>query len=287
MTTLAQRQHPSTTQTPARRPTGRAEVGELSFGGVLRGEWVKLLSLRSTWWNLAITVTVMALIALAVASTVDDFVAYAAEAGLEPHGPELLMSGFQFGMVSIAVLGALLITGEFSTGMARSTFAAVPTRLPVLWAKAVALVVVTAVTSVLSLVVATLVASPWLSEHDLLPQLDQAHTWWAFGGMTYFFVAVALVALGLGTVVRHTAGSITAVLGLLLLVPGVLQFVTIDWVQDLVSVTPLPAAVAFVGTSGLQGTNEVLSPWQGVAVVGAYAVVALVAGAMSLRRRDV
>src|SRR5690606_33824376 len=223
MTTLAQRQHPSTTQTPARRPTRRAEVGELSFGGVLRGEWVKLLSLRSTWWNLAITVTVMALIALAVASTVDDFVAYAAEAGLEPHGPELLMSGFQFGMVSIAVLGALLITGEFSTGMARSTFAAVPTRLPVLWAKAVALVVVTA---------------PWLSEHDLLPQLDQAHTWWAFGGMTYFFVAVALVALGLGTVVRHTAGSITAVLGLLLLVPGVLQFVTIDWVQDLVSVTP-------------------------------------------------
>ncbi len=287
MTTLATEQHPTTT---APRVDGRPparEVGDLSFGGVLRGEWTKLLSLRSTWWTLAITIAVMALISLAVASTVDDFVAYAAAAGQEAHGAELIISGFQFGMVTVAVLGALLITGEYSTGMARSTFAAVPTRLPVLWAKAIALTVVTAVTSVLSLVVATLVAAPWLSEHGLVPRLDQAHTWWAFGGMTYFFVAVALVALGLGTVVRHTAGSITAVLGVLLLVPGVLQFISIDWVQDLVAVTPLPAAVAFVGTSGLQGTNDVLSAGQGVAVVGAYAVVALVAGALSLRRRDV
>src|SRR5690606_41722653 len=104
---------------------------------------------------------------------------------------------------------------------------------------------------------------------------------------TYFIVTVALGDHVQCTVVRHAAGSITAVLGLLFLIPGVLQFDTIDWVQDLISVTPLRAAVAFVGTSGLQGTNEVLSPWQGVAVVGAYAVVALVAGAMSLRRRDV
>lgn len=75
-------------------------------------------------------------------------------------------------------------------------------------------------------------------------------------------------------------------LGLLLLIPGVLQFVPIDWVQDLVAVTPLPAAIAFVGTSGVQGTNELLTAWQGVAVVGGYALLALSVGAICLRRRD-
>ncbi|WP_324650249.1 ABC transporter permease [Georgenia sp. H159] len=278
--------HPAAASPAAGTSPGRAEISDLSFGGVLRGEWIKLLSLRSTWWTLAMTVAVTGLISLAVAVTADDVVEQAAAAGLEPHGAELVISGFQFGMVTIAVLGALLMTGEFGTGMVRSTFAAVPSRLPVLWAKALALTVVTVAASALSVLVGTAAAAPWLTDHGLVPALDQSHTWQAFGGMTYFYVAVALVALGLGAVLRHTAGTITTVLGLLLLLPGILQFITVDWVQDLVSLMPLPAAIAFVGTSGLQGTNEVLTAWQGVAVVGAYAVAALVAGAVCLRRRD-
>lgn len=285
MTTTATHEHPTPSPAAATTPA-RPEVGDLSFAGILRGEWIKLLSLRSTWWTLAMTVAVIGLISLAVAVTVDDVVEQAAATGLEPHGAELIVSGFQFGMLTIAVLGALLMTGEFGTGMVRSTFAAVPARLPVLWAKALALTVLTVVASALSVLVGTFAAAPWFSEHGLVPAIDQAHTWQSFGGVTYFYVTVALIALGLGAVLRHTAGTITTVLGLLLLLPGILQFIMVDWVQDLVSLMPLPAAIAFVGTSGLQGTNEVLTAWQGVAVVGAYAVAALVAGAVSLRRRD-
>ncbi len=280
----------TTTATEAPAPVSarpaRAEVADLSFLGVLRGEWLKLLSLRSTWWTLAITVAVMGLLSLATAYAAEDQVAYAASVGLEPHGGELVVSGFQFGMVTIAVLGTLLITGEYATGTVRSTFAAVPARLPVLWAKGCALAAVTLLVSVLSLVAATLLAAPLLADHDLVPALDDSLTWQAFAGMTYFFLAVALMALGIGAVLRHTAGALTAVLGVLLLLPGVLQFVSIDWVQDVVSLLPLPAAVAFIGTSGLQGTNDVLGPWQGVAVVGGYALLALLAGAVALRRRD-
>ncbi|PFG38802.1 ABC-2 type transport system permease protein [Georgenia soli] len=278
----------SPTATPARPRDHRSTVdARLTFGGVMRGEWIKLLSLRSTWWTLGITVAVMALLALAQASSVNYL--------LEPpmalpvdqlHGAEFVIGGYQFGMVTIGVLGALLITGEYSTGMIRSTLAAVPARLPVLAAKAIALVVVTLVVSVVSLVAAYLVSMPFLSDHGLVPALDDPLTWQAFGGMAYFFVVAALVALGLGAVLRHTAGTITAVLGLLLLLPMILQFINIDWVQDVMQYLPLNAAMAFLGISEFFGANENLSAWQGVAVVGAYAVVALVAGAWSLRRRD-
>jgi ABC-2 type transport system permease protein len=275
---------PGTTAAKSFRP---AVDARLSFGGIMRGEWIKLLSLRSTWWTLGITVVVMALLALAQASSVGYLLEPPMAVPVEElHGAEFVTGGYQFGMVTIAVLGALLITGEYSTGMIRSTLAAVPARLPVLAAKAIALVVVTVVVSVVSLGVAYLVAMPFLSNHDLVPAFDDSLTWQAFGGMTYFFVVAALIALGLGAVLRHTAGTITAVLGLLLLLPMILQFINIDWVQDVMQYLPLNAAMAFLGISEFFGSNESLTAWQGVAVVGAYAVVALVAGAWSLRRRD-
>ncbi|MFH5824388.1 ABC transporter permease subunit [Georgenia sp. AZ-5] len=278
-----------TTTAPAvrERAARREPLGRLTFAGVMRGEWIKLLSLRSTWWTLGITVAVMALLALAQAASVGFLLEDPNTlGGAELHGAELVIGGYQFGMVTIAVLGALLITGEFTSGMIRSTFAAVPTRLPVLAAKALALVVVTVVVSVVSLAAAYLISMPFLGDHDLVPALDDPLTWQAFGGMAFFFVASALVALGLGAVLRHTAGTITAVLVLLMLLPMILQFVNIEWVQDALNYLPLPAAMAFLGISEFFGANDALSAWQGVAVVGAYAVVALAAGAIALRRRD-
>ncbi|HEY5846049.1 MAG TPA: hypothetical protein VIT42_04575 [Microlunatus sp.] len=117
-----------------------------TFAGTMRGEWIKLLSLRSTWWALASTAAIITLVALAAAASLND--PATAPAIGQMHGAEVISSGFHFGMLTIAVLGALLITGEFSTGMIHSTFAAVPTRIPVLAAKALTLVVLTtAVTS--------------------------------------------------------------------------------------------------------------------------------------------
>ncbi|GAA4288825.1 ABC transporter permease subunit [Georgenia daeguensis] len=282
---------PDSTTTTGPGPDGSAvadSVGDarLGFLGVMKGEWIKLLSLRSTWWTMGITVAVMTLLALAMSSSLDVMTVEGMPAGVQLHGAEFVIGGYQFGTVTIAVLGALLMTGEYSTGMIRSTLAAVPSRLPVLAAKALALVVLTVVVSAVSIVGAYLVSRPFLADYDLVPSLGDSLTWQAFGGMTFFFMAAAFIALGLGAVLRHTAGTITTVLGLLLLLPGVLQFVQIDWVQDLVALLPLPAAVSFLGLSGMFGTNEVLTAWQGVAVVGAWAAAALAAGAVSLRRRD-
>src|SRR3954453_20034716 len=122
---------------PAANPPAAAQVHP-TFAGVMRGEWIKLLSLRSTWWALTSTAAVITLVALAAAASLNEMAgdtAMAPDTG-QMHGAEVIASGFPVGMLTIAVLGALLITGEYATGMIRSTFAAVPTRIPVLSAKA-------------------------------------------------------------------------------------------------------------------------------------------------------
>jgi ABC-2 type transport system permease protein len=164
----------------------------------------------------------------------------------------------------------------------------VPTRVPVLAAKAIALSVLTAVVATVSIALSYVVTMPQLAEHDRVPALDDPHTWQVLGGTVYFLVAAALFALGVGTLLRSSAGAITVALSVLLLLPGALSFISLDWVETIVSYLPLPASGAFLvggeDSSSLAGGG--LGPTAGVLVVAAYAVVPLVAGAVVLRRRD-
>lgn len=259
-----------------------------TFLGVMRGEWVKLLSLRSTWWTLAATVVLMTLVSFAAAMSLDamaeDPVMGAAVTGM--HGAEVISGGFQIGMLTIAVLGALFITGEYSTGMIRSTFAAVPTRLPVLGAKAIALVVLTVVVTVAGVAASYVVTMPQLATYGLVPALDDPGTWRVLGGTVYFLVAAALFSLGVGTLLRSTAATVTVALTVLLLLPGVLGFITLDWVETLVGYLPLPASAAFIAAGATDVRGVGLTAQGGLLVVAAYAVVPMVAAAVALRRRD-
>jgi len=271
------------------RPARSVVVARRTFAGVLRGEWIKLLSLRSTWWTLGSSVAVMTLIALASAQSLGAMADDVAAAGglAQLHGATIVSGGAQIGVVAIAVLGALLITGEYSTGMIRSTLAAVPTRLPVLVAKAIALVALTTGITAVSLTLSYLVTRPMLSRHGLVPAFGDVQTWQVFGGTAFFLVAAALFALGVGTIVRSTAAAVTVALTVLLLLPGLLQLIRLDWVQTLVSYLPLPAAGSFLnlGDAASLGGSQ-LSPGAGLLVIAAYAVVPLVVGGLVLRRRD-
>ncbi|NMR20965.1 ABC transporter permease subunit [Cellulomonas fimi] len=260
-----------------------------TFAGVMRGEWIKLLSLRSTWWVLGATVAIMTLVSFAAAMSLDVMAEdpLTAPALAQMHGAEIVSGGSQIGVVTIAVLGALLVTGEYSTGMIRSTLAAVPTRLPVLAAKAIVLAVVTTVVTLLSMALSYLVTTPQLTTYDLVPALDDSQTWQILGGTVYFLVAAAFFALGVGTVLRSTAGTVTVALTVLLLLPGTLGFITLDWVETIVSYLPLPAASAFLSTGDMSELGgSPLTATAGLLVVAAYAVVPLVAAAVLMRRRD-
>jgi len=274
---------------PVSRPTTTAH---LTFLGVLRGEWTKLLSLRSTWWVLAATVVLITGISLAVAFSLEavaaDLAAAPGAAAAPASGAEVVSGGFQMGMLTIAVLGALLITGEYSTGMIRSTLAAVPTRVPVLAAKAIVLTAVTVAVATLSIALAYVATIPLLADLNLVPALDDGRTWQVFGGTVYFLVAAALSALGVGTLLRSSAAAITVALTVLLLLPGVLSFIGLDWVETIVDYLPLPASGAFLGggEDSLSSAGQELTATTGVLVIAAYAVVPLIAGAAVLRRRD-
>lgn len=288
MSTLATR--PSTTPISSPTPaSGSVRLPRRSFAGVLVGEWIKMVSLRSTWWVLAATVAVTALVAFAAAMSLnvmadDPMTASALET---MHGAQVVASGYQIGAVAIAVLGALLITGEYSTGMVRSTFAAVPTRVPVLAAKAITLVLVTAGVAVTGLLVSYLVTLPQLSRYDLVPPLDDVATWQMFGGAAYFLVVAALFSLTVGVLLRSTAGTVTVALGVLLLLPSILAFIRVDWIETMVRYLPLPASSAFLGSGESAFGGPGLTASTGFLVVTAYAVVPLVVAAVALQRRDV
>jgi ABC-2 type transport system permease protein len=273
-------------------PISRPVVaGRLTFLGVLRAEWTKLFSLRSTWWVLAATVVLITGISLAVAFSLEAVAADLAagpRAAAPASGAEVVSGGFQMGMLTIAVLGALVITGEYSTGMIRSTLAAVPTRVPVLAAKAVVLAAVTVAVATVSIALAYVATMPLLADLDLVPALDDGRTWQVFGGTVYFLVAAALFALGVGTLLRSSAAAITVALTVLLLLPGVLSFIGLDWVEAIVEYLPLPASGAFLGggEDSLSSAGQELTATTGVLVIAAYAVVPLMAGAVVLRRRD-
>ena len=258
-----------------------------TFAGVVRGEWIKLLSLRSTWWALASTAAVIPLAALAAAASLN---AMADDPALPPgieqmHGAEVISKGFHFGMLTIAVLGALLITGEYATGMIRSTFAAVPTRIPVLAAKALTLVVLTAAVTLVSVTLSYFLTMPQRSQYDLVPALDDPGTWRVFGGTLYSLISAALFSLGIGTLLRSTAASLTAALTVLLL-PGILSFIRLDWVETIVSYLPLPASSALLTTGAVETQGAYLSAQASLIVMAAYAVVPIAAAAVTLHRRD-
>jgi ABC-2 type transport system permease protein len=131
-----------------------------------------------------------------------------------------------------------------------------------------------------------LVTMPHLSQHDLVPALDDRGTWRVLGGTLYALIAAALFSLGIGTLLRSTAASITAALTVLLLLPGILSFITLDWVQTIVSYLPLPASSALLTTGATDPQGADLSTQASLIVMAAYAIVPIVAAAVTLHRRD-
>ncbi|HLS49438.1 MAG TPA: ABC transporter permease subunit [Actinomycetaceae bacterium] len=274
----------TTTDRPASHLRLRRPAPEPGWhaGGCLRAELIKLLSLRSTAWLIVVTIALMVLVGVAQGAAADLILAD----GLVPHGAEVVTGGYQLAMVGVAVLGSLAVTGEYATGTMGVTLAATPNRLAVLWAKAGAVTIVVVGLSIAGILASFGATAPLLAPHELVPHLSDPQTWQVFGGTTFFFVVTGLVALGIGTLVRHGAGAISAALGLLLVIPAVLQFVPLTWVQDAMSFLPLPAAITFVSVSGVFGDNPVLGDWQAVAILVAYGVASLGLGTIALQRRD-
>ncbi|MFF3063397.1 ABC transporter permease [Oerskovia sp. NPDC057915] len=274
----------------AAQPTARrTSSARLSVGGILKSEWIKFRSLRSTWWTLGSTVAVMVLINLGTAASLN----YAAsQPGVAAQMGNIstvqaLVSGYVFAQLAVAVLGALIMTGEYSTGMIRSTLSAIPTRLPALWAKAAIIAVVTFVVGVVGIAVSYLVIAPMLSGNDLVPDLGDPVVQRVVLACAGYLTLVALLAVGVGTIMRNSAGSIFTLVALLFVLPIVASFLSQDWVQDMAKFLPMNLGTAMMAvTEADAGGVDVLTPGGATIAMAAWAVVSLAAAAVVLKRRD-
>ena len=267
---------------PARRPaTG------LTFAGVLRSEWIKTWTLRSTAWSLAIAVVLMTGTTALVAwgATTDPV------AG-ELRAADLIGPGGYFAQLVLAVLGVLTITGEYSTGQIRSTIVAVPRRTPALAAKAIVLAAVAALTTLVGVVTAMVASLPF--HHDLGVSLDlsDGETLRMLGGMPLYVAGIALLGFAIGALVRSSPGALGIVLGLLLVVEQVVAAIPLAFFDRLEPFLPSNAGSRLVTSQeSIDAMNAAsvgadLGAWQGYGVMLTWVAVLMVLAAVLLRRRD-
>lgn len=272
------------------RPTAR-----LTTGGILRSEWVKLTTLRSTWWCLgliaAMTAGMPVLIALVLGFTGDP----AANVDLASYEWSLAITvSTGFTVLIAAVLGSLVITGEYATGMIRSSLTAAPGRLSTLFAKSAVMGATLLVVQGLALVVGALLAAVILGANGYAIDVADARVWTALLGAAVYPALIAVFATGIGTMLRNSAGAIASVLGLLLVVPTILQLAGMllqaRWVLDVNAFLPssLGSAMTSFPMDAFAPESEVLAlePWQAALVLLAWAGAALVGGVVVLTRRD-
>jgi len=259
------------------------ETGRAGFGDALRSEFTKIKSTRSTYWTLlALVVVCVGIGALACAGTASY------PQGVSPtnfDATEQSLAGLYVGQLVIAVLGALTITSEYSTGMIRTTLSVQPRRGVVFAAKAVVFAVVTLVIGLITSFGSFFVGQAILSSHHLSATLGEPNVLRAVIGGALFLTACGMLAYGLGAVLRHTAAAISATIGLLFVLTVLVQFLPQSW-QDNVDKWMPAIAGSQIWTTKATGGPHLFSAWPGFAVLAGYAAVAIIAGLVCFRTRD-
>jgi hypothetical protein len=255
-------------------------AGHYRFAHVARMEWIKLRSLRSTWWTLAITATGAIAIAVAVGYNTKNAAGDLTNNALAGMIPGLLLTG---------VLGVLVMTGEYTSGMIRATLAAIPRRPWVLAAKA-------AVFGAVALVLGE--AAAWVSffaggaalRHGIhAPALSQPGVLRAvvLGGTG--FCLIGLLGVGLGAIIRHTAAAIAVLVGGVYLLAEVAGFVTrtaAPYMPIIIVGNSLSTTKPVTCGSDAAACPHFLAAWAGLGMLVLYAAVALAIGGWLLARRD-
>lgn len=262
----------------------------LSFGGIVRSEWIKLRSLRSTVWSFLLLIVVWIgmgfLMSMSMANGMGDELALG-DSTAEVQREFILMSatfGAAFGQLIVAVLGVLVISGEYSTGMIRSTLTAVPRRLPAFAAKAIVLFLSTFVVSLASVLISFAVSSMIYGAQGVSASIVDPNVVLSLLGAAFYLGLVSLFALAVGTMLRSSAGGIAAVLGIMLVLPMVLTMIPVDWTQELAPYLFSSAGMNLFGQSMITEHLDELAKNAAIAVAW---VVAATAGALILlKKRD-
>ena len=256
------------------------DVRPVTLPRVVKSEWIKFRTLRSTWAVLGGAVVGMLLVGLAIAYNTRQL-----GGNLDPNDvvPSASLQGYNLAQLLIGSLGVLFVTGEFSTGMISSTFAAVPRRVPVLWAKLLVFFSVTLVTMTVISVI-TFLASQGLTSHYRagfsLGDPGALRLTLATG---LYLTLVGVIGAMIGWIVRSTPGALVTYFALLLVLPIVFGNFLGAWGKNIAEFLPGSAGAAFA-TSIPESPH--LSAWAGLVVLLAWVAILAGVAAVTLRRRD-
>lgn len=285
----------SATTSPTTPSTRMHGATRLSFPHLVRSEWIKLRSIRSTFWCYAIlvlvTIGMAALVGANTNSGGDQMPTDIANGTLV----NVNTVGVLLSSLVVGVLGVLIITGEYGTGQVRSTFTADPRRTGVILAKAVVLAVTTFVVSAVATWIGVLISLPLLAGNGVEPEIGNPSVFLPILGSSVYLTLLALLAYGIGLLVRSSAGGIAITLGILLVLPVVLSLMAglmnLEWPVNIMKFLPDQAGSQLFAYSydGQEASQDdiVLNGWGGFGVLLGEV---LVVGALALtvaRRRDV
>jgi hypothetical protein len=276
---------PAPTSAPARPIPAWASRLKVTQWRVIHSEWTKFRSLRSTRWSLFVAV-VLAVGIPCIAATVTGarWSHMSLQDRLARQPLDIALVGVRISQLAIGVLGVLMITGEYSTGMIRASLGAVPKRLPVLWGKIVVFAAVTFALGLPAVLAAFFGSQAILNIHHILqisfssPGVARA----VIGGALYLTV-MGIFAFALGAMTRNTAGGIALFAGVVFVIPPLMNILPLSWNNAISKYLPSNAGAEII--SRTTGPND-LHPWPGFALFCGYTVVVVVIAAVLLVRRD-
>jgi ABC-2 type transport system permease protein len=269
------------TTTSLPRYPGRQRVTQAR---VMRSEWIKLRTQPSALWSLASAAIVIVAVGVLYSLLREARPPQGAAAIASFDPVSVSLSGVELAQIATGVLGVLLITSEYATGLIRATLAAVPRRLPVLWGKAVMVTAATVAVTLPAALAAFLAGQEVLGRQHLATSLGHPGVAQAVIGSSLYLAACGLLGLALGAVLRSAAGGISALFGLFFALPIIAGFLPGSWSDDINKYLPSTAGLAITTAHPDLATS--LAPWTGLGVSCLYAAVLLGAAALRTRRGD-
>jgi ABC-type transport system involved in multi-copper enzyme maturation permease subunit len=276
----------TTTTLDARLSPLPPATGRAGLRGAIASEFTKVRSVRSTYWTLAALLIVSIGVGAAITggSAANFNHNLANKAGFDATQTSLV-AFFEIGQLIIAVIAAMAITSEYSTGMIRTSLTAMPRRAVVYAAKAIVFAVVALVVTFVAAFISFFLGQALLSSTHDTATLSQPNVLRAVVGSALYVTMCGLFAFAVGAMLRHTAGAITSVIGVLFVIPILVHLLPQSWYQDIVRWLPDAAGRALSVTVGPPPPN-LFSAWNQYAVFAIYTAILLVVGAVLFRKRD-
>ena len=252
---------------------------------VVRSEWTKFITVRSTLWSLGVGILLTLLFPILFAAvTSAHWGTMSPHERADRHPMDIALAGVNVAQLAIAVLGVLVITAEYSTGMIRSTFLAVPKRLPVLWAKLGVFAVVSFALTLPAVIVSFYTSQAILNRHHILQtSISSPGVLRVIVGSALYVMGVGVFALAFGAIIRNTAGGISAFVGIFFVIPPLMNVLPLSWNNAISKWLPSEAGRQLFA---LTRDPSRFAQWPSGAIFLGYCVLAIAIAAVLLVRRD-